>query len=79
MGFMDVIWASYEKKKQAFNFQLSDAAGNSSDVYCITKLQSQDLNFGSNPNNLFNVMTFLPRMTPCPTAPFRRGIYTNGC
>ena len=59
MGLMDVIWTSYEKKKQTFNFQLSDAAGNISDVYCITKLQSQDLNFGSNPNNLFNIMTDL--------------------
>jgi len=62
MGFMDVIWTSYEKKKQTFNFQLSDAAGNISDVYCITKLQSQDLNFGSNPNNLFNIMTDLLKM-----------------
>lgn len=58
-GVMDVFWASYEKKKQTFNFQLSDAAGNSSDVYCITKLQSQDLNFGNNPNDLFNIMTDL--------------------
>ena len=55
-GVPDVLLASYEKRKQTFRFKLADKYGNSSEVYCITQVRTEELIIGRNPNNLFNIL-----------------------
>ncbi len=54
--FPDLISLNYADRQQSFYFQMEDAHGNFSDVYGNSDFESADLQLGSNPNSIVNIM-----------------------
>ncbi len=54
--YPDLLSMGYANKNQTFHFQMSDAHGNASDVYAATEFESEDLQIGSNPNSIGNIL-----------------------
>src|SRR5690349_24966615 len=54
-GAVGYVWTSYEQKKQTFRFKLTDNRAQSSEVFCITNMRSEELLVGRNPNSLVNI------------------------
>lgn len=53
----NIISIEYINKKQTLKFNLADDAGNSSEVFCVTKFNAEDLQIGNNPNSVLNIAT----------------------
>jgi hypothetical protein len=51
---INVISMDYVNKKQTINFNLTDGK-NSSDVYCVSRFHSEDLQVGRSPNSILNI------------------------
>jgi hypothetical protein len=52
--YVNIISTEYINKKQTVNFNLTDGALQS-DVYCVSKFNSKDLQVGRRENSLFNI------------------------
>ncbi|HEX8561643.1 MAG TPA: hypothetical protein VF676_01570 [Flavobacterium sp.] len=54
--YPDLISMGYSNRNQSFHFKMNDATGNASDVYAASEFESEDLQLGSNPNSLGNIL-----------------------
>ena len=54
--YPDLISLNYVDKDQAYFFQMSDLHRNFSDVYATSEFHSRDLQIGSNPNTVINIL-----------------------
>jgi len=54
--FPDLIALNYADRHQSFYFQMQDAHGNYSDVYGSSNFEATDLQLGSNPNSIINIL-----------------------
>lgn len=54
--FPDLIALNYAGSHQSFYFQMQDAHGNFSDVYGTSEFDAADLQIGSNPNSIINIL-----------------------
>lgn len=52
----DLISMEYANRHQSFYFQMQDAHGNISDVYGASDFDAADLQIGSNPNSIVNIL-----------------------
>lgn len=57
----NIISMEYTNRKQTVNFSLADAAGNNSEVRCVTRFSSEDLVIGNNRNSIPNIIIELAR------------------
>lgn len=53
--YQNIIGMEYINKRQTLNFSLTDGQ-RSSEVFCVSKFHSEDLQVGKNANSLFNVL-----------------------
>ncbi len=52
-----IIGIEFSKRKQSVRFELTDATGNESSVFCVTNARNENFVLGKNPNSLFNIAT----------------------
>ena len=52
--WVNIISTEYINKKQTIRFNLGDGK-NQSDVYCVSRFNSKDLEIGKNPNSILNI------------------------
>lgn len=55
-GEFKKLWVKLSGSQQTFRFNMSDAAGNSAQTFCIAKTSNEDSTVGSNPNSVPNVI-----------------------
>lgn len=52
--WINIISTEYIRRKQTIRFNLSDGKNNS-EVYCVSRFNSKELEIGKNPNSLLNI------------------------
>jgi hypothetical protein len=76
-NYENIISIEYIKKKQTVKFEMSDDKGNASEVYCVSKFNSEDLQIGNHPNDLINIATEVLLKTDNSDSKFYVQLYTN--
>ena len=75
--YVNVISTEYINKKQTVNFSLTDGK-QSSDVFCVSRFNSRDLQIGARQNSLFNIVLDLFGEGYSSNSTYYVQVYTQG-
>jgi len=75
--FSEVLTLDKINKSQSLRFEMEDNAGGQSEVYCMSRFNSQNLRFGKNPNSVGSIAMELFLKTSDTENSFYVQLYTN--
>jgi hypothetical protein len=75
--YENILSVLYENKRQTVKFNMANDKEDSSEVYCISKFNSSDLQIGKNPNSILNIATEIFLKTDKSDSRYYVQIYTN--
>jgi hypothetical protein len=76
-NYENIISVEYMKRKQTVKFEMTDDSGNASEVYCVARFNSQDLQIGNYPNDIKNIAAEILLGTDNSDSKYYVQLYTN--